>query len=90
MAEITGHIGRRLREIRTWRDLSQKELADHAGISRSYLSMIEAGQRPVERRATIEALASARVPDEIKARIAQAVQRSGSSTLSTAFEKHFR
>jgi transcriptional regulator with XRE-family HTH domain len=59
MAEITGHIGRRLREIRTWRDLSQKELADHAGISRSYLSMIEAGQRPIERRATIEALASA-------------------------------
>lgn len=59
MAEISGHIGRRLREIRTWRDLSQKELADHAGISRSYLSMIENGERPVERRATIEALATA-------------------------------
>lgn len=59
MAEITGHIGRRLREIRTWRDISQTALAVRAGLSRPYISLIESGQRTVEHRATIEKLAQA-------------------------------
>jgi transcriptional regulator with XRE-family HTH domain len=43
----TAHIGRRIREIRTWRKLSIKELAELAGFSESYLSRIERGDRPV-------------------------------------------
>lgn len=53
------HIGRRVREIRTWRGMSVKATADLAGKSVGYLSMIERGQRPVTKRATLEALATA-------------------------------
>lgn len=55
----SAHVGRRVREIRAWRKLSQKELAGLAGISDGYLSRIERGSRPVERRSTLEALAAA-------------------------------
>ncbi len=42
---------RKLREIRKAKNLSQAELADRANISRSYLSMIEAGvKHPNARR----------------------------------------
>jgi len=53
------YIGRRVREIRAWRDVSITATAGLAGISQSYLSMIELGQRPVTKRAVLEALAHA-------------------------------
>ncbi|BBG03117.1 MULTISPECIES: helix-turn-helix domain-containing protein [Pseudonocardia] len=52
-------IGRRLREVRAWRGLSLRATAELAGLSASYLSRIERGERPVERRSTVEALAGA-------------------------------
>jgi transcriptional regulator with XRE-family HTH domain len=59
MAEGTAHIGRRLREIRLWRGQSLKAVANLAGLSEGYLSKIERGLKPVERRTTLEALAAA-------------------------------
>jgi transcriptional regulator with XRE-family HTH domain len=53
------HIGRRLREIRAWRGQTLRVTAELAGLSESHLSRIERGQRPIERRATVEALAGA-------------------------------
>ncbi len=53
------HIGRRVREVRAWRGVSLTAAAGLAGISAPYLSMIERGQRPVTKRATLEALARA-------------------------------
>lgn len=55
----TRAIGRRLREIRSWRGLSLTVTAELAGLSAGYLSRIERGLRPVQRRSTLEALASA-------------------------------
>jgi transcriptional regulator with XRE-family HTH domain len=55
--EIT--IGARLRTLRRWRGKSQVELADLAGLSPSFLSMVETGKRPLDRRSHIAALASA-------------------------------
>lgn len=52
-------IGRRLREVRVWRGLSLRATAELAGLSAGYLSRIERGERPVERRSTLEALAAA-------------------------------
>lgn len=37
-------LGPRLRQVRREKGLSQGELADHAGINRSYLSMLENGR----------------------------------------------
>ena len=42
-SEGSGILGRRLRELRKERGLNQGELADLAGINRSYLSMLENG-----------------------------------------------
>ncbi|NUT49570.1 MAG: helix-turn-helix domain-containing protein [Saccharothrix sp.] len=53
------HIGRRVREIRSWRGMRQGVVAGLAGMTPSYLSMIESGKRPVRTRATLEALAAA-------------------------------
>ena len=62
MDEIT--IGARLRILRRWRAKSQVELAGLAGLSPSFLSMVETGQRPLDRRSHIAALASAlKVPE---------------------------
>ena len=55
----TAHVGRRLREIRSWRGMTMKACAELAGMSESHLSRIERGERPVDRRATLEALANA-------------------------------
>jgi transcriptional regulator with XRE-family HTH domain len=55
--EIT--IGARLRTLRRWRDLTQVELADRAGMSDSFISAVELGQRPLDRRSHISALAEA-------------------------------
>ncbi|KOX12682.1 hypothetical protein ADK67_46465 [Saccharothrix sp. NRRL B-16348] len=53
------HIGRRLREVRSWRRLPLTAVAGLAGITPAYLSMIERGLRPVTKRAVLEALANA-------------------------------
>jgi transcriptional regulator with XRE-family HTH domain len=53
------HIGRRLREVRSWRQLSLTAVAGLAGITPAYLSMIERGLRPVTKRAVLESLATA-------------------------------
>jgi transcriptional regulator with XRE-family HTH domain len=53
------HIGRRLREIRSWQQLSLTAVAGLAGITPAYLSMIERGLRPVTKRKTLESLAQA-------------------------------
>jgi transcriptional regulator with XRE-family HTH domain len=52
-------IGSRVREIRAWRGMNLSATAGLAGMSVSYLSMIERGQRPVTRHATLESLALA-------------------------------
>ncbi len=52
-------IGRRLREVRYWRRKSLRAVAELAGLSESYLSRLERGERPVDRRSTLEALAAA-------------------------------
>ena len=57
MDEVT--IGARLRTLRRWRGLTQAELADRAGLSASYVSMVEHGTRPLDRRSHIAALADA-------------------------------
>jgi transcriptional regulator with XRE-family HTH domain len=60
MGEGTGsHAGRRVREIRHWRGMSLKALADLSGFSQSYVSMLERGQRPFDSRRTLEAIANA-------------------------------
>jgi transcriptional regulator with XRE-family HTH domain len=49
--------------IRSWRrrrgGMSQKTLAELAGLSQSYLSQLESGQRPLDRKSTQVAIASA-------------------------------
>ncbi|SDP80611.1 Transcriptional regulator, contains XRE-family HTH domain [Lentzea jiangxiensis] len=59
MAVDGTHIGRRVREIRSFRGMSLTATAQLAGMAPSYLSMIERGLRPVNQRATLEALANA-------------------------------
>lgn len=60
MSEDSGSpLGQRLKAVRRRRRLTQQVVADLAGISTSYLSMIENGQRPIDRRSTLEALAGA-------------------------------
>ena len=53
------HVGNRIREIRAWRDVPLRATAELAGISPAYLSMIENGERSVQRRSTLEAIARA-------------------------------
>ncbi|WP_219417083.1 helix-turn-helix domain-containing protein [Pseudonocardia nigra] len=52
-------IGRQLRVIRRSRGKSQQVIADLAGISKSHLSRLESGQRALDRRSLIVALAAA-------------------------------
>ncbi|NUP63208.1 MAG: helix-turn-helix domain-containing protein [Nonomuraea sp.] len=51
-------IGARLRILRRWRGMTLAELADQSGLSQSYLSMAERGQRTLDRRSSIAALAT--------------------------------
>jgi transcriptional regulator with XRE-family HTH domain len=53
------HIGRRVRELRTWRGMSLTTTAELAGVTGAYLSMIERGKRPVTKRSVLEAIAQA-------------------------------
>ncbi len=57
MDEIT--IGARLRTLRRWRGMTQSQVAGLAGVSTSFVSMVETGQRPLDRRSHIAALAGA-------------------------------
>ncbi|MGW5789197.1 helix-turn-helix domain-containing protein [Saccharopolyspora sp. NPDC003752] len=59
MEEPQDAIGARIREIRSWRQITLRATADLAGISRSYLSEIERGEKPVSKRAVLERLAAA-------------------------------
>ncbi|MGH3613847.1 MAG: helix-turn-helix domain-containing protein [Pseudonocardia sp.] len=59
MDEGTAGVGARLQEIRAWRGLSLRAAAGLAGYSASYLSMIENGDRVVDKRSTLENLAAA-------------------------------
>lgn len=52
-------IGARLRTLRRWRRMNLAQLADQAGLSKSFLSMVERGQRALDRRSHISALAAA-------------------------------
>jgi len=58
-------IGARLRTLRRCRGKSQVELAGLAGLSPSFVSMVETGQRPLDRRSHIAALANALKVSEI-------------------------
>ena len=44
---MSGEVGGRVRELRARRGISQTTMASEAGISGSYLSLIESGRRPV-------------------------------------------
>jgi len=52
-----GQLGRRLREIRSWRQLGIRHVAELSGISWGYLGQIERGEKPVTNRRVLEALA---------------------------------
>jgi transcriptional regulator with XRE-family HTH domain len=56
---VNDTIGARLRVLRRWRGMTQAQVADLAGLSPALLSMIENGQRPLDRRSYISALAVA-------------------------------
>ena len=51
-------FGQRLRELRNRKGLTQKELADRAGVSITYVSKLETGALPPPREKTILALAN--------------------------------
>jgi transcriptional regulator with XRE-family HTH domain len=53
------HIGVRVRRCRLWRGLTQQELADLAGWSKSAVSMLETGARGLDSRARLRQLAEA-------------------------------
>jgi PAS domain S-box-containing protein len=57
-------FGQRIRELRNVKGLTQKELADKAGISITYLSKLETGALPPPREKTILALANILVADQ--------------------------
>ncbi|WP_154676096.1 helix-turn-helix domain-containing protein [Amycolatopsis benzoatilytica] len=61
------NVGRRIRELRAWRSLDLRVTADLAGLSYGYLGKLERGEKPINSRKTLEAIAGAlRVaPDEI-------------------------
>jgi transcriptional regulator with XRE-family HTH domain len=52
-------FGKRLREVRSWRQLTLREAADLAGRSFSFWGQVERGERAVTNRNTLEAMASA-------------------------------
>jgi transcriptional regulator with XRE-family HTH domain len=59
VASEHSEIGRKLRQVRHARGKSLAVIAGLAGISTQYLSMIERGERAVDRRSLIVKLANA-------------------------------
>lgn len=53
------HIGVRVRSWRLKRNLTQRVLADLAGLTQGYIAQIEAGTAPLDKRSTELALAKA-------------------------------
>jgi transcriptional regulator with XRE-family HTH domain len=54
-----GTIGARLRILRKWRGMTLAQVAGQAGLSTSFLSMVERGERALDRRSHIAAIAAA-------------------------------
>ncbi|WP_424184666.1 helix-turn-helix domain-containing protein [Actinokineospora sp. G85] len=52
-------IGRRIRELRSFRGLTLEQLAGLSGFSKGYLSLLERGRKPIDKRSTLEAIAAA-------------------------------
>ncbi|MGH3803179.1 MAG: helix-turn-helix domain-containing protein [Pseudonocardiaceae bacterium] len=63
-------IGRRIREIRDWRGMTLDVVAGLAGISEGYLSRLERGERPVNRRLLGRTPSGSRAP-EVRSRRAR-------------------
>ncbi|MGH3933419.1 MAG: helix-turn-helix domain-containing protein [Pseudonocardiaceae bacterium] len=52
-------LGRRVREVRSWRQLTLREAAGLAGLSFSFWGQVERGEKAVTSRKTLEAMAGA-------------------------------
>jgi transcriptional regulator with XRE-family HTH domain len=52
-------LGTRLREVRSWRELTLREAAGLAGLSFSFWGQVERGEKAVTNRNTLEAMATA-------------------------------
>jgi transcriptional regulator with XRE-family HTH domain len=52
-------LGRRVRELRCWRGLTLRVAAGLAGLSFSFWSQVERGEKPVTNRKTLETMADA-------------------------------
>src|SRR5947209_7252716 len=52
-------LGRRVREVRSWRQLTLREAAGLAGLSFSFWGQVERGDKAVTNRRTLEAMAGA-------------------------------
>lgn len=57
--EYVPTVGERVRSCRRYRGVSLQVLADRTGLSKSFLSMVENGQRQLDRRRHISAIADA-------------------------------
>ncbi|WP_216215628.1 helix-turn-helix domain-containing protein [Amycolatopsis aidingensis] len=51
-------LGRRLREIRSWRQLTLRATAELSGLSYGYLGELERGEKPINNRRVLENLAN--------------------------------
>ncbi len=58
MSEVLERFGKKLRSVRTGKGISQEELAQRAGLHRTYVSSVERGERNIS-LANIGKLASA-------------------------------
>ena len=58
LSDVAVRFGRRLREVRHGRGISQEKLAELAGLHRAYVSSVERGQRNIS-LLNIESLAQA-------------------------------
>lgn len=59
MNDITGSVGARVRELRLWRNMSLRAVAELAGCSAPHLSRLENGQIALDSRALVDGLAYA-------------------------------
>jgi len=55
-------FGRRVRELRAQRKISQEELADNAGIHRTYIGSVERGERNISLENIVRIARALRVP----------------------------